>query len=404
MQLVRFFARHVPNPRAAGDAPYGSRQAEVIDRTGVDAARAEIAAWPGYRPTPLVALPGLARRLNLAAVSYKDEDKRFGLHSFKALGGAYAVLGLLREHLAAAGQTEVTAGGLLAGRHRAAVFELTVACATDGNHGRSVAWGAQMFGCRCRIYLHSHVSETRERAIARYGAIIHRVPGNYDDSVRQCAADAGANGWFLVADTADDEDARVPAVVMRGYGVMVDEMLAQPGGDDATHLFVQGGVGGLAAAVCGRFWERLGARRPRCVVVEPSRADCIARSVAAGTPASVPGDLDTFMACLAAGEVSRPAWRILERGVDDVLTLPDEAAPEAMRLLAAGVDGDPPLVSGESGCAAIAGLVAAALDPELREAIGLDGSSRVIAIGSEGATDPETFERVVGRPWEEIQG
>ena len=116
---------------------------------------------------------------------------------------------------------------------------------------------------------------------------------------------------------------------MRGYGVMVDEMLAQPGGDDATHLFVQGGVGGLAAAVCGHLWERLGARRPRCVVVEPSRADCIARSIAAGTPASVPGDLDTFMACLAAGEVSRPAWRILEHVVDDVLTLPDEAAAEA---------------------------------------------------------------------------
>lgn len=404
MHLVRFPARHVPNLRAARDTPYGPRQAEVIDRAGVDAACAEIAAWPDYRPTPLVALPGLARRLNLATVSYKDEDKRFGLHSFKALGGAYAVLCLLQEHLAAAGRGGVTAGDLLAGRHRTSVSGLTVACATDGNHGRSVAWGAQMFGCRCRIYLHAHVSETRERAIARYGAIVHRIPGNYDDSVRQCAADADAHGWFLVADTADDEDARVPAVVMRGYGVMVDEMLAQPGGDDATHLFVQGGVGGLAAAVCGHLWERLGARRPRCVVVEPSRADCIARSIAAGTPASVPGDLDTFMACLAAGEVSRPAWRILEHVVDDVLTLPDEAAAEAMRLLAAGVEGDPRLVSGESGCAAVAGLVAAALDSGSREAVGLDDASRVIAIGSEGATDPETFERVVGRPWEEVRG
>ena len=404
MELVRFPVGHVPNTRAGRGLFYGPRQAAVIDRGGLAAARAEITSWPDYRPTPLVALPGLAGRLDLGGVLYKDEDKRFGLRSFKALGGAYAVLCVLQEHLAAAGRAGVTAGELLAGRHRASVSRLTVACATDGNHGRSVAWGAQMFGCRCRIYLHAHVSEAREREIARYGAIIHRVSGTYDDSVRQCAEDAAANGWFLVADTADDEEARVPALVMQGYGVMVDEILSQPDGDDVTHVFVQGGVGGLAAAVCGHFWQTMGDRRPRCVVVEPSRADCIARSIAAGRPTPVPGDLDTFMACLAAGEVSRPAWIILEHGVDDVLTLPDEAAGEAMRLLAAGVDGDPPLVSGESGCAAIAGLVAAAPDPALREALGLDRGSRVVAIGSEGATDPITFERVVGRPADEVAG
>ena len=404
MELVRFAAGHVPNARAGRSLPYGPRQAAVIDRAGVAAARAEIAAWPGYRPTPLVALPGLARRLDLERVLYKDEDKRFDLRSFKALGGAYAVLCVLQEHLATAGRAGVTAGDLLAGRHRASTSGLTVVCATDGNHGRSVAWGAQMFGCRCRIYLHARVSEAREREIARYGAIIDRVSGNYDDSVRRCAEDAAASGWFLVADTADDEEARIPAIVMRGYGVMVDEILSQPGGDDVTHVFVQGGVGGLAAAVCGHFWQTMGPRRPRCVVVEPSRADCIARSIAAGRPTPVPGDFDTFMACLAAGEVSRPAWIILEHGVDDVLTLPDEAAEETMRLLAAGADGDPPLVSGESGCAAIAGLIAAALDPALREALGLGRGSRVAAIGSEGATDPVTFERVVGRPADAVGG
>ena len=404
MKPVRFAAGHVPNARAGRDIPYGLRQAAVIDRAGLAAARAEIVSWPDYRPTPLVALPGLARSLGLGSVLYKDEDKRFDLHSFKALGGAYAVLCLLQEHLAAAGRPGVTAGDLLAGRHRASVSGLTVACATDGNHGRSVAWGAQMFGCRCRIYLHAHVSEAREREIARYGATIHRMAGNYDDSVRQCAEDAAANGWFLVADTADDEDARVPAIVMQGYGVMVDEILSQLEGDEATHVFVQGGVGGLAAAVCAHFWQTMGPRRPRCVVVEPSRADCIARSIAAGRPTPVSGDFDTFMACLAAGEVSRPAWIILEHGVDDVLTLPDEAAGEAMRLLAAGVDGDTPLVSGESGCAAVAGLVAAALDPARCEALGLGLGSRVVAIGSEGATDPVTFERVVGRTAAEVAG
>ena len=404
MELVRFAAGHVPNAHAGRHLPYGSRQSTVIDRAGVAAAHAEIATWPGHQPTPLVALPGLARCLNLGEVQYKDEDKRFDLRSFKALGGAYAVLCVLREHLAAAGLAGVAAGDLLAGRHHASISELTVACATDGNHGRSVAWGAQMFGCRCRVYLHAHVSKTREREIARYGAIVHRVPGTYDDSVRRCAEDATANGWFLVSDTSDDEEARVPALVMRGYGVMVDEVLSQSGGDDATHVFVQGGVGGLAAAVCGYLWDTMGPRRPRCVVVEPLRADCIARSIAAGRPTPVPGDPDTFMAGLAAGEVSRPAWNILEHGVDDVLTLPDEAAVETMRLLAAGVDGDPPLVSGESGCAAIAGLVAAAQDPVLRKALGLGRNSHVVAIGSEGATDPVTFERVVGRSANEIAG
>ena len=157
-----------------------------------------------------------------------------------------------------------------------------------------------------------------------------------------------------------------------------------------------------AGAPARRRRETMGPRRPRFVVVEPTRADCIARSIAAGRPTPAPGDLDTFMACLAAGEVSRPAWAILEQGVDDVLTLPDEAAAETMRLLAAGADDDPRLVSGESGCAAVAGLVAVALDPALREALGLDPGSRVAAVGSEGATDPVTFERVVGRPADEV--
>ena len=402
MDWTRFTAGHVPNPRARREMPYGPRQAGVVDDAGTAAAHTEIAAWPDYRPTPLVPLPGLARRLDVGSMLYKDEDKRFGLHSFKALGGAYAVLCVLREHLAAAGLGSVTARELLAGGHRTNVAEVTVACATDGNHGRSVAWGAQMFGCLCRIYLHAHVSEAREREIARYGAIIHRVPGNYDDSVRQCAEDAAVRGWTLVADTSEDEDDIIPAIVMRGYGVMVEEIRAQLGGEDATHVFVQGGVGGLAGAVCGRFWEAMGERRPRCVVVEPSRADCIARSIAAGRPTTVPGEVSTFMACLAAGEVSRPAWRILEHGVDDVLTLPDEAAGECMRLLAAGVGGDPPVVSGESGCAAIAALVAAALDSALRDALGLRGDSRVVAIGSEGATDALAYARVVGRTAEEV--
>ena len=400
MEILRFSAGHVANRSAARDRPFGSSEAAILGAAGLAAARNEITSWPDYRPTPLVPLPGLARRLGLGQILYKDEDKRFRVAQFQGtrrrLRCAHGLAGTSGREWTAC--RLLPCGELLDdGRHRALTAGLTVTCATDGNHGRSVAWGAQMFGCRCRIYLHAHVSAAREHEIARYGARIHRVPGTYDDSVRDCARDAAKNGWILVADTADDAGARIPALVMHGYSVMTDEILAQPGGKESTHVFVQGGVGGLAAAVAGHLWQTMGARRPRCVVVEPSRADCIARSVAAGRPTPVPGTLDTFMACLAAGEVSRPAWTILEHAVDDVLTLPEEAAPATMRLLATGTDGDPPLVSGESGCAATAGLVAAALDPVIGRALGLSGDARVIVIGSEGATDPVTYRRVVGR-------
>jgi diaminopropionate ammonia-lyase len=404
MTLARFPARHVHNAAAVRTDPYDAAARRVVSLERFADAWGEIRSWPGYRPTPLVALPGLAGALGLGAIRYKDESRRFGLKSFKALGGAYAVLRVLQRYLAEHGAAGVSAADLIAGGHRDLCRKMTVACATDGNHGRSVAWGAGMFGCRCTIYLHSHVSRTREREIAKYGAEIVRVAGNYDDSVRQCAADAVAQDWVLIADTsAGGQDVSVPATVMQGYTIMAQEILDQLGDTRATHVFVQGGVGGLAGAVAGHLWETLGEQRPRIVVVEPTRADCIYRSIEAGEPTPVPGDFDTFMACLAAGEVSPAAWPLLAAGVDDVITLPDEAAAEAMRLLAGGVAEDPALVAGESGAAATAGLVAAGLDPELGRALGLDGSAAVVVIGSEGATDEASYAEVVGEPAEAVE-
>lgn len=401
MQLPVFPARLVHNQRATHDRAYGEEQRAVLSLTKFRAARAEIATWPDYAPTPLVPLPGLARRLRLEWIGYKDEGERLGLKSFKALGGAYAVLVVLRQHLAAFGHGDIGAPALIAGTHRDMTGRVTIAAATDGNHGRSVAWGARMFGANCVIYLHEHVSAAREREITRYGARIVRVPGYYDDSVRRCAEDATANDWLLVADTSDDPAAPIPALVMQGYTLLAQEILdalAAP----PSHLFVQAGVGGLAAAIAGHYWEALGPARPRIVVVEPVRADCIFRAISAGRPEAIVGDTDTFMACLAAGEVSAPAWIILQHAADDVITLEDAAAEDTMRLLADGMDGDPPLVAGKSGCAATAGLIAAAADPRLRSALGLDHSSRVVVIGSEGATDADTYERVVGRSAEAV--
>lgn len=406
MDLRPFPVCHVANPNAAREAPYREDQRRILDRQSCARAKAEISAWPGYAPTPLVALAGLAKALEIGALLYKDESRRFGLNSFKALGGAYAVLRVLQARLRDDHGIEgAGAADLVAGGHRHLLRGVTVAAATDGNHGRAVAWGAQMFGCRCIIYLHANVSAARERAIAKYGATIRRVEGSYDDSVRKCAAECRAEGWQVVADTSSGgEDWAVPRTVMQGYALMIDEVMDQNQGQaPLTHVMVQGGVGGLAAALAGYLWERLGSDRPRLIVVEPVLADCIFRSIAAGRPTPVPGDAETFMACLSAGEISPVAWEILKLAADHVIALPDEAAEEAMRILAAGVDGDPPIVAGESGCAAIAGLVASAPDGTVRAALGLGTDSRVLVIGSEGATDPETYQRVVGRAAAQVE-
>src|SRR5256885_11670728 len=196
--------RAIGNAAAAPAAePYGDERARVLNQTGFDVALAEISSWPGYAPAPLVRLDGLARALGLSELWYKDERGRFGLKSFKALGGAYAVANVLRKPVKqAAGIASVTSRQLVAGEFASIVREATVTCATDGNHGRSVAWGAQLFGCRCVIFVHEHVSQGRRDAIARYGAEVRVVRGNYDAAVRQAAATAAENGWTVVSDTS----------------------------------------------------------------------------------------------------------------------------------------------------------------------------------------------------------
>ncbi len=367
--------------------------AALLPEAEAQAAREEITAWPGYAPTPVIDLPGVAAAAGVGRVLYKDEAHRFHLRSFKALGGAYAVLGVLREVL---GDARLTAADLTAGRHRDRVAAVTVACATDGNHGRSVAWGAQMFGCACRIYIHENVSSDREAAIAAFGATMVRCPGDYDASVRAVARDAAAQGWHLVADTnAGGGSDAAPRRVMQGYTLIVDEALAQL--DAApTHVLIPAGVGGLAAAVAGRWAHLRGADRPRMVAVEPLVADCVFRALRDGHPVALEGDVNSFMACLSAGEVSPAAWPVLRAVCDAALAIPDRAASDTMTGLAQGRWGDAALVSGESGCAPVAGLLAVANRPDLRAALGLTPRSTVLCIGSEGATAPELWAAVTG--------
>jgi diaminopropionate ammonia-lyase len=400
------FAHRVEvNPRALpSDAPYPPGLSPILGPEGFAAAGREIRGWPGYRPTNLVSLAGLAASLGLGGIWYKDEGSRFGLGSFKALGGAYAVYRLLAERVKAATGHAPSSAELMAGAHRDITAGITVATATDGNHGRSVAWGAQLFGCRCIVYIHAGVSEGRRDAIAQYGAEVRRIEGNYDDSVHQAAADAAANGWLVVSDTSYEGYMEVPKAVMAGYGLVAQETLDElPVDERPTHLFVQGGVGGLAAALTALLWQKLGPERPQIVVVEPDAADCLFQSALHGKPTKVEGNLDTLMAGLAAGEVSLLAWEILDRGANGFVTVPDEAAISAMRALAEGVGGDTPIVGGEAGVGGLAGLIAVMGDPQSAQKLALGPLSRVLVIGSESDTDPELYERLVGRSGAEVR-
>ncbi|MCP4382150.1 MAG: diaminopropionate ammonia-lyase [Hyphomicrobiales bacterium] len=384
---------------------YGPTEQAILSRAnGADAA-AVICAWPGYEPTPLVPLPELARQLNVASINLKDESGRFGLGSFKALGGAYAVYRLFAGQIEEKTGTRPAPSDLVDGHYGHFTSARTVCCATDGNHGRAVAWGAQIFGCRCVIYVHETVSAERVGAIEAFGATVVRRPGNYDDAVRAAAADAKRNSWTVVSDTSYPGYTDIPRNVMQGYTVMVGEVLAsiEAGHTERpTHVFIQGGVGGLAAAVSATLWETYGPDRPRLVVVEPDKAACLYESARAGEPVVVDGALDTIMAGLACGEPSLLAWSILMPGADAFMSVPDESALAAMRLLATGEAGAR-VVAGESGVGGLAGLLIAADRPDIGEALGLDRTSRVLVFSTEGDTDPGLYERIVGRSAEAVR-
>ena len=376
------------NPNAASAVPYPNRLKPIIGLEAHRDAYAEISSWPGYQPTPMRAAPILASELGLESVWVKDESGRFGLGSFKALGGAYGVRQVMKE-----------GGGGAAG--------LTVTCASDGNHGRSVAWGAEMFGCDAVIYLPGHVTEVRADAIRAFGARVVRVDGEYDEAVARSARDAHENGWTVISDTSYPGYMDIPRVVMVGYTVMVWEALSILGAWRNTmdvssaipqlpsHLFIQGGVGGLAAAVIGHLWERLGENRPVAVIVEPEAADGLLCSARAGRPEPSRGDLHTVMAGLSCREVSPLAWDIVGAGAHAFMTVPDGGIAPLMRAAARGELGEP-FEGGESGVAGLLGLIEVARDEDRRREIGLDDRSRVLVFNTEGATDPELYRRIVG--------
>lgn len=392
---------------AACRAPYCESLRAIMNVDKAQECRQWLSSWSDLsaEPTPLYRLDGLARRLGISQVHLKDESRRATVGSFKALGAPIALARLILRHLPAQGWK---AHDLFRGLHAEALRDFTVISATDGNHGRSLAAAAKSIGCRCVIVLHANVSEERESPIAALGAQVVRISGNYDESVLEAARLAGQNGWHVVSDTSYDGYEEIPRDVMQGYGVIAAEILEQlghtpaDGGCPYTHVFLQGGVGGLAAGIVSYFSEVFGAVRPTFIVVEPEQADCLYQSAIRGRADRATGSVDSVMAGLACGEASPLAWRFLAPAVDHFVTIADQEAVDAMRLLAHGGAHDIPIVSGESGAAGLAGLIHLTETAALRAKTGLGPDARVLLISTEGATAPAVYADLVGMPAEAV--
>ncbi|MCO5195617.1 MAG: diaminopropionate ammonia-lyase [Anaerolineae bacterium] len=363
-------------------------------------ARAFHTQIPGYEITPLKRLTQLSSRLGLGSIWVKDESARMRLNAFKALGGSYAIYRLICQRL---DLPRLTFTELMSDDIRTRLGEITFTSATDGNHGKGLAWAAQKLRFPCVIYVHKQTSRARIDAIAEFGAEVRVVDGNYDDAVRQCQRDAQANGWQVVSDTSWPGYEDVPRWVMQGYTTLLaetQEQLAAQGLVKPTHIFVQAGVGAFAAAMIAFYAKLFGTEAPTAVVVEPRTAACLYHSLQAGDgqPHPVTGDLETIMAGLACGVPSPLAWQLLWNHADFIITAPDYVAAKGMRMYGVPLKGDPFVVSGESGAVTL-GALTFMMEYEgaavLREQLQLDEKSRVLLINTEGNTDPDYFRNVV---------
>ena len=342
-----------------------------------------------YTPTPLIDLPKLARKLGISGLFVKDESRRFGLEAFKGLGGSYCLGRYLAEHPDQNGVTFVTA--------------------TDGNHGRGIAWAARKLGCKAVVYMPAGSSAERLANIRAQGAEATITNMNYDDTVRFAARQAEKNGWVLVQDTAWKGYETIPSWIMQGYLTMANEAATALGNTVPSHIFLQAGVGAMSGALTAFFRNRYGFG-PKIVIVEPNQADCIYRTALAddGTLHTVSGALHTIMAGLACGEPCTVGWPILRDYASAYVSCPDYVAANGMRLFAAARGGDAPIVSGESGAAPLGALDHIMRNPALaplRESLGLGPDSRVMLISTEGDTSPRVWRDVCwyGRHGDELR-
>lgn len=354
---------------------------------------------PQYAPTPLRSLSALAGRLELGAVYVKDESFRMGLNSFKVLGGVYAIGRCIAQKL----QTDLgslTLEDLKAEHTRGKIGALTFATATDGNHGRGIAWAAHMLGYPSVVYMPAGSSLERMANIRAFGAETTITDRNYDDTVAMVFAKAEQKHWTVLQDTTMDGYDEVPSWIIQGYATMALEItrqLREMALEPPTHLFLQAGVGAFAASAAGFFLANAG-EMPSVTVVEPDQADCYYRSFAAQHLTPVGGAMETIMCGLACGVPNRIGWDILHHCTSCSVSVPDEVSAHGMRVYGNPLEGDSRVVSGESGAVTM-GLLSMAMQLEelrpLRETLGLNAASRVLLISTEGATDETVYRDVV---------
>ena len=356
-------------------------------------------SMPAYAPTPLLCLNRLASALGVGSIYVKDESRRFGLKAFKVLGGAYAMARHIAERL---GEdiAQLPFAVMTSAAVRQKIGEVVFATTTDGNHGRGVAWTARQLQQKAVVYMPQGSSPERLNAIRAEGAQAEIVDMNYDAAVRLMAERARQHGWQVVQDTAWAGYEKIPLWIMQGYGTLMLEVFQQLHEVPPTHIIVPAGVGSLAAAVQATVTAAYAAERPKVIVAEARAADCLYRSALgqSGEAVAVEGDLATVMAGLSCGEANTIAWKILRDYTDAFASCPDYVATRGMRILASPLPGDPAVVSGESGAVTL-GLLSLLMQPPAlaaeREALGLDASSRVLAISSEGDTDPQRYRDIV---------
>jgi diaminopropionate ammonia-lyase len=337
----------------------------------IDDAIKSISNWKTYEPTPLIRLNKLNNELKFKEIYYKDEDKRFDLKSFKALGGAFAVYKIANEKK-----------------------DITVATATAGNHGRSVAWGAQRLGLKCKIFISENVSESRAEAMRNLDAEVIRVKGNYDNSLKECIEQSNKNNWEIVQDVSWEGYKEVPKLIMAGYTIMVKEIIDQIDRNSITHVFLQAGVGGMAAAMIAGF-AKLSKNIPQFIIIEPENADCVFQSIKNNKPTTVDIKKETVMGGMSCGDVSTIAWEILKNSANFCLTIPDKAISTAVALLAEARLSEEKIIGGECAVPGVIALISSFNNKEYLDKLKLNEKSNVLLFGCEGLTDKAMYQKLL---------
>ena len=345
----------------------------VLSKNDIDEAYNIISKWDNYSPTPLISLDKLSEKLGLNKIFYKDESKRFHLKSFKALGGAYAV-------------EKVTKGNK----------EVVISTATAGNHGRSVAWGTKKLGLKCKIFISEYVSEFRAEVMRSFGADIIRVKGNYDNSLKECIKQSKQNNWQIVQDVAWQDYKLVPRLTMAGYSVMMKEISEQINNQQISHVILQAGVGGMAAAMVAgiaRYLDNV----PKIIVVEPESAACVLESIKVGKIEKISIKKESLMGGMSCDEVSLVPWEILKNSISHCVTVSDNYISKTVKLLANSKLSNEKIVGGECSTPGIISLVGLSNDAEIKKKINLNENSNVLLFGCEGDADEELYKKLLNQ-------